>query len=107
MQSYISLHLFTPQDTLGGGLVATFCLTFAIPQTVDHQASLYMGFPRQEYWSGLSFPSPGDLPNPWTEPESPALQEVSCISGGLLLSHQGSTNGMTQGIKKKKINSTQ
>ena len=67
MQSYISLHIFTPQDTLGGGLVATFCLTFAIPQTVDHQASLSMGFPKQEYWSGLSFPSPGDLPNPWTD----------------------------------------
>ena len=33
-----------------------------------------MGFPRQEYWSGLPFPSPGDLPDPGTEPESPALQ---------------------------------
>ena len=33
-----------------------------------------MGFSRQEYWSGLPFPSPGDLPNPGTEPGSPALQ---------------------------------
>ena len=33
-----------------------------------------MGFPRQDYWSGLSFPSPGDLPKPGTEPGSPALQ---------------------------------
>ena len=37
------------------------------------QAPLSMGFPRQEYWSGLWFPSPGDLPNPGMEPESPAL----------------------------------
>ena len=42
-----------------------------------------MGFPRQEYWSGLPFPSPGDLPNPGIEPLSLALQEDS-----LLLSHQ-------------------
>ena len=38
-----------------------------------HQDPLSMGFPRQEYWSGLPFPSPGDLPNPGIEPESPAL----------------------------------
>ena len=50
---------------------------FAIPWTVAHQAPLSMGFPRQEYWSGLPFPSPGDLPHPGTEPESPALQVVS------------------------------
>ena len=37
------------------------------------QALLTMGFPRQEYWNGLPFPSLGDLPNPGTEPESPAL----------------------------------
>ena len=45
----------------------------AIPQTVVCQAPLSMGFSRQEYWSGLPFPSPGDLPNPGTEPTSPAL----------------------------------
>ena len=38
--------------------------SFAIPWTVAHQALLSRGFPRQEYWSGLPFPSPGDLPNP-------------------------------------------
>ena len=43
------------------------------PWTVAHQTSLSMGFPRQEYWSGLPFPSPGDLPNPGIEPTSPAL----------------------------------
>ena len=48
----------------GGGLVAKSYLTLAIPWTVAHQASLSMGFSRQEYWSGLPFPSPGDLPDP-------------------------------------------
>ena len=47
---------------------------FAIPWTVVYQASLSMGFSRQEYWSGLPFPSPGDLPDPGIEPRSPALQ---------------------------------
>ena len=46
---------------------------FATPWTVAHQAPLFMGFPRQEYWSGLPFPSAGDLPNSGIEPESPAL----------------------------------
>ena len=41
--------------------------------TVAHQASLSMGFPRQEYWSGLSFPSPTDLPNPGIESASLAM----------------------------------
>ena len=48
---------------------------FVIPWTVAYQASLSMGFSRQECWSGLPFPSPGDLPNPGIEPRSPALQE--------------------------------
>ena len=39
--------------------------------TVAHQASLSMGFPRQEYWSGLQFPPPRDLPDPWIKPTSP------------------------------------
>ena len=47
---------------------------FATPWTVVYQASLSMGFSRQEYWSGLPFPSPGDLPNPGIEPGSPALE---------------------------------
>ena len=46
----------------------------ATPWTVACQAPLSTGFSRQEYWSGLSFPSPGDLPNPGIELESPALQ---------------------------------
>ena len=50
------------------------------PWTVTHQAPLYMGFSRQEYWSGLPFPSSGDLPDPGTEPRSPALQVDSLPS---------------------------
>ena len=45
-----------------------------LPWTVAHQAPPSMGFSRQEYWSGLPFPSPGDLPDPGIEPVSPALQ---------------------------------
>ena len=47
------------------------------PRTVAHQACLSMGFPRQEYWSELPFPTPGDLPDPGVEPGSPALQADS------------------------------
>ena len=46
-----------------GGLAVKSCLTLATPRTVACQATLSMGFSRQEYWSGLPFPSPGDLPN--------------------------------------------
>ena len=46
---------------------------FATPWTVAHQTPLSMGFPRQEYWNGLLFPSPGDLPDPGIEARSPAL----------------------------------
>ena len=45
----------------------------ATPLTVAHQAPPSMGFSRQEYWSGLPFPSPGDLPDPGIEPVSPAF----------------------------------
>ena len=58
----------------GRASVAKLCLTFATPWTVACQASLFMGFPRPEYWSGLPFPSPGDLPNPGMERGSPMLQ---------------------------------
>ena len=47
--------------------------SFVTPWTLTHQAPLSMGFPRQEYWSGLPFPSPGALPHPGIEPRSPAL----------------------------------
>ena len=57
-----------------GGLVAKLCPTLATPWTVACQAPLSMGFSRQEYWSGLPFLSPGDLPDPGIEPGSHALQ---------------------------------
>ena len=47
---------------------------FVTPWTVTHQAPLSMGFPRQEYWNGLSFPPPGDLPDPRIQIASLALQ---------------------------------
>ena len=47
---------------------------FVTPWTVACTAPLSIGFPRQENWNGLSFPSSGDLPNPGMEPRSPALE---------------------------------
>ena len=54
---------------------------FATPWTVACQAPLSMGFPRQEYWSGLPFPTPGNLPNPGIELASPAWQPDSIPLG--------------------------
>ena len=55
-------------------------LLFVTPWTVACQAPLSMGFFRQEYWSGLPFPSPGDLSDPGIEPRSPAMQADSLPS---------------------------
>ena len=63
-----------------GGLVAKLCLTLAIPWTVARQAPLSMGFSRQEYWNGLPFPSPGDIPNPGIKSRSPTLQADSLLT---------------------------
>jgi len=57
--------------------------SFATPWTVAHQAPLSMEFSRQEYWSGLPFPPPGDFPDPGIKPVSPAWQADS-----LPLSHR-------------------
>ena len=58
---------------LADGLVAKSCLTLVTPWTVARQAPLSKGFPRQDYWSGLPFPSSGNLPDPGMEPISPVL----------------------------------
>ena len=58
---------------------------FATPWTIAHQAPPSIGFSRQEYSSGLPFPSPGDLPNPRIELRSPALQVDALTSGSSLL----------------------
>ena len=64
------------------GLVKSLSHTrlFVTPWTVACQAPPSMGFSRQEYWNGLPFPSPGDLPDPGIKPESPALQADSLPS---------------------------
>ena len=50
------------------------------PWTAAHQAPQSMGFPRQEYWSRLPFPPPGDLPDPGIEPGSPALEAEGIVN---------------------------
>ena len=60
--------------------VAQSCPTLCDPWTVAHQAPLSLGFSRQEYWSGLPFLSPGDLPDPGIESRSPTLQADALTS---------------------------
>ena len=60
-------------DRGGGGLVAKSCPTLWDPMDCSPQGSSVHGISRQEYWSGLPFPSPGLLPNPGVEPKPPAL----------------------------------
>ena len=58
----------------GGEVKSLSCVRlFATPWTITYHTPPSMGFSRQEYWSGLPFPSPEDLPNPGIEPGSPAL----------------------------------
>ena len=64
-----SLHLWAVRSGVFGSLGA--------PWTVAHQAPPSLGFSREEYWSGWPFPSPGDLPDPGSEPNSPALADRS------------------------------
>ena len=61
-------------------LVSKSCLTLATPWTAACQAPLSIGFSKQEYWSGLPFPSPQDLPDPGIEPGSPAFQSDSLLT---------------------------
>ena len=80
-------------------LLLLFCCqvvsnSFAMPGTVAHQAPLSMGSPRQEYWNGLPFPSPGGLPDPGFKPVSQHWQAVS-----LPLSLQGSPEGPLPSVK--------
>ena len=62
--------------------VTKLCLTLCDPMDLARQAPLSMGFSRQEHWSGLPCPPPGDFPDSGIKPRSPALQ-----AGSLLLSH--------------------
>ena len=76
--------LATLRPPYAGYLLAKSCPTLMTPGSVAHQVPQFMGFLRQEDWSGLLFPSPGDLPHPRIEPVSPTLQADS-----LPLSHRG------------------
>ena len=79
-------------------LVTQSCPTLETRWTVAHQAPFSMGFSRQEYWSGLPFPSPGDLPDPGIKPGSPALQSDALPSE--LLGKPNDRIGHFKGIKK-------
>ena len=70
-------HLLLDLIKNNGGLVTKSCPTLVTPWTVSCQDPLSMGLSRQEYWNGVPFPSPGNLPDPGTEPGSPALQADS------------------------------
>ena len=70
---YMYIHLLLFRFFPPCCLVAQSCLTLVTPQTVAHQAPLSKGFSRQEYWSGLLFPSPGDFSDPGIKLTSPAL----------------------------------
>ena len=73
---------------------------FVTPWTVACQAPLSMGFSRQEYWSGLQFPSPGDLPNPEIEPGSPALQ-ADTLSSEPLAESEEELKGLLMKVKEE------
>ena len=71
---------------------------FATPWTAAYQAPPSMEFSKKQYWSGLPFPSPGDLPNPGIEPRSPTLQADALTSeppGKSLLEHRGLCNPLS------------
>ena len=70
----------TPESERVSCPVVSSVWLFTTPWTAAHQAPLSTGFPRQEYWSGLPFPSPGDLPHPGIEPRTPALRTDSLLS---------------------------
>ena len=76
-------------------VLSCFSPVCATPWTVAHQASLSVGFSRQEYWSGLSCPPPGDPPNPEIKPGFPAFQANSLqLHHGNSLASEGYTGSM-------------
>ena len=105
----LQLHLLEKQST--GSVCASMLSCFSQVQlfatlwTIVHQALLPMGFSRQEYWSGLPCPPPGDLPNPGIEPESPVSPAFQAVS--LLLSHQGNPTGTIQFISVQLLSCVQ
>ena len=94
-------NVFLLPPSLGGGLVAQSCLTLGQRRDCSPQAPLSMGFSKQEYWSGLSFPSPGDLAHPGIEPSFLHFRELLYH-----LSYKGSpylpsaSQGTTSGLQE-------
>ena len=81
MQNYMFMYVVTQGHYVCICAQSLSCVQlFVTPWTAAHQAPLSMGFSRQEYWSGLPCPPPGDRPNPGIEPRSSALQADSTPS---------------------------
>ena len=76
----LTAHVLSPSPHVDDGLATKSCPTLATPWPVACQAPLSMGFSRQENWSGLPFPPPGDLSDPGIKPGSSALQADSLPS---------------------------
>ena len=77
---YVGMFVNMVDESESESEVAQSCPTLCDPWSVAHQAPLSMGFSRQEYWSGLPFPSPGDLLDSGIEPRSPALKADALTS---------------------------
>ena len=73
VQLFNNIYCILPCMIANSCLVAKSCPTLCDPMDVAHQIPPSMGFPRQEYWSRLPFPPPGDILDPGIEPMSPAL----------------------------------
>ena len=87
---------FSIIEVISSVLVTQLSPTLCNPMEGSRQAPLSVGFSRQGYYSGLPFPSPGDLPNPGIEPVSPALQADSLpteLPGSSLITEQNVNNG--------------
>ena len=76
-KSYNSELLFLGEVTEMSAQALSPIQLLATPWTIAHKPPLSMGFPKQEYWSGLPFPPPGDLPNPGIEPKSPVFPALA------------------------------
>ena len=86
MVEWINVYIWLGTFAAHLKLISYVCLGRSVvsdsvtPWTIAHQVPLSMKFSGQEYWSGLTVSSPGDLPNPGTEPRSPALQADFLLS---------------------------
>ena len=89
-QSQAEVKLIESMPSTTSGCMLSQVPLCAAPRTVAPQAPLSMGFSRQEHWSGLPFPPPGDLPDPGIEPPSTASPESPALAGRCFITgHQG------------------